>query len=215
MPGEGGLSLLRWSHQHCPGAEWIVLTGHFERLASAPWEQLMRSMVFEPFGLGSRRFGWPAIAAAPHQPWGHIGTPPQLRQHVPGTFWNFDLTTYLAPAGDVSCNVCDLAEYAAAHLRGLRGTDGVLSSASIRRLHTPPEIDAEGNGYASGWVLARTSDGSPEHWHNGSAGSFFAVVSIYPEDDLVIAVVTNYGLAAETPVYRMMEAIRARYVGSG
>lgn len=28
MPGEGGLSLLRWSQQHCPGAEWIVLTGH-------------------------------------------------------------------------------------------------------------------------------------------------------------------------------------------
>ncbi len=28
MPGEGGLSLLRWSQQHSPGAEWIVLTGH-------------------------------------------------------------------------------------------------------------------------------------------------------------------------------------------
>jgi len=28
MPGEGGLSLLRWSQQHGPGAEWIVLTGH-------------------------------------------------------------------------------------------------------------------------------------------------------------------------------------------
>jgi serine phosphatase RsbU (regulator of sigma subunit)/anti-anti-sigma regulatory factor len=28
MPGEGGLSLLRWSQLHCPGAEWIVLTGH-------------------------------------------------------------------------------------------------------------------------------------------------------------------------------------------
>jgi serine phosphatase RsbU (regulator of sigma subunit)/anti-anti-sigma regulatory factor len=28
MPGEGGLSLLRWSQQHCPGAQWIVLTGH-------------------------------------------------------------------------------------------------------------------------------------------------------------------------------------------
>jgi CubicO group peptidase (beta-lactamase class C family) len=186
-----------------------------ERLAGATWEQLMRSLVFEPFGLESARFGWPATAAAPHQPWGHIGAPPRLRPHEPGTFWNTDFTSYLAPAGDVSCNIGDLAEYAAVHLRGLRGADGVLTSASVRRLHTPlGALDAEGKGYASGWFIARTEDGRPEHWHSGSGGSFFAVVSIYPEDDLVIAVVTNYGLAAEKPVYPMMEAIRARYVAS-
>ncbi|MEN8182371.1 MAG: response regulator, partial [Myxococcota bacterium] len=28
MPGEGGLSLMRWSQQHSPGPEWIVLTGY-------------------------------------------------------------------------------------------------------------------------------------------------------------------------------------------
>jgi serine phosphatase RsbU (regulator of sigma subunit)/anti-anti-sigma regulatory factor len=28
MPEEGGLSLMQWSQQHCPGPAWIVLTGH-------------------------------------------------------------------------------------------------------------------------------------------------------------------------------------------
>jgi serine phosphatase RsbU (regulator of sigma subunit)/anti-anti-sigma regulatory factor len=28
MPGESGLSLMQWSHEHCPGASWIVLTGY-------------------------------------------------------------------------------------------------------------------------------------------------------------------------------------------
>jgi CubicO group peptidase (beta-lactamase class C family) len=172
---------------HYSNAGYAVAAAMVERLLDTPWEQLMTSLVFQPFGLESARFGWPATADSPHQPWGHLGAPPGLRPHVPGTFWNFDITTYLASAGDISCNVSDLAKYAAAHLRGLRGADGVLTSTSIRRLHTPPEIDAEGNGYASGWAIARTEDGRPEHWHSGSGGSFFAVVSIYPEDDLVIA----------------------------
>jgi hypothetical protein len=30
-------------------------------------------------------------------------------------------------------------------------------------------------------------------WHNGSAGSFFAWVTILAEDDMAIAVVTNVG----------------------
>jgi sigma-B regulation protein RsbU (phosphoserine phosphatase) len=28
MPDEGGLSLMQWSHEHCPGPSWIVLTGY-------------------------------------------------------------------------------------------------------------------------------------------------------------------------------------------
>jgi sigma-B regulation protein RsbU (phosphoserine phosphatase) len=28
MPEEGGLSLMQWSQEHCPGSAWIVLTGH-------------------------------------------------------------------------------------------------------------------------------------------------------------------------------------------
>jgi serine phosphatase RsbU (regulator of sigma subunit)/anti-anti-sigma regulatory factor len=28
MPGEGGLSLMQWSQEHCPGPAWIVLTGY-------------------------------------------------------------------------------------------------------------------------------------------------------------------------------------------
>ncbi len=28
MPDEGGLNLMQWSEEHCPGCAWIVLTGH-------------------------------------------------------------------------------------------------------------------------------------------------------------------------------------------
>ncbi len=218
LPHEGRLALTRQVLQerplaapgtatHYSNAGYVVAGTLVERLLDTSWDELVTSLVFEPFGLESARFGWPATADAPHQPWGHIGAPPGLRPHQPGTFWNFDFTSYLAPAGDISAHVTDLAEYAAAHLRGLRGADGALSSASIRRLHTPPELDAEGNGYASGWVIGRTADGRPEHWHDGSAGSFFAVVSIYPDDDLAITVLTNYGLPAETSVFQLMEEI--------
>jgi CubicO group peptidase (beta-lactamase class C family) len=191
-------------------AGYVVAATMVERLTGSSWEALVQALVFEPFGLESAQLGWPATAEAPQQPWGHVGAPPDLEPHEPGTRFNFDLTTYLAPAGDVNCNITDLAEYAAAHLQGLRGVDGALTSASIRRLHTPPDIDEEGAGYASGWAITRTRSGKPEHWHSGSGGSFYAVVSIYPDDDLAIAVLTNYGLPAEAPLYQMMEAFYER-----
>ncbi len=28
MPDEGGLTLMQWSHEHCPGPSWIMLTGY-------------------------------------------------------------------------------------------------------------------------------------------------------------------------------------------
>jgi hypothetical protein len=56
----------------------------------------------------------------------------------------------------------------------------------------------------------RTESGRPEHWHAGSGGSFFAVVSIYPEDNLAIVVLTNYGLPGESPVFGMMVALYQR-----
>ena len=220
-PQEGRLALVKQVLQDEPIAEpgtsmnysnagYVVATTMAERVTGASWEVLIKSLVFEPLGLESAQLGWPATAEAPHQPWGHSGAPPDLQPHEPGTLFNFDLTTYLAPSGDVNCNITDLAEYASAHLQGLRGADGALSSASIVRLHTPPELDEAGAGYAAGWAIARTESGRPEHWHSGSGGSFFAVVSIYPEDDLAIVVLTNYGLPAEASLYQMMQAIYER-----
>jgi hypothetical protein len=42
-------------------------------------------------------------------------------------------------------------------------------------------------------MVLTMSNGHRVSWHNGSAGSFFGWITIVPEDDVAIAVLTNVG----------------------
>ena len=185
-----------------------TIAGHIaERVARRPWEDLLRENVFRPLRLASASFGWPVTSERSDAPWGHWGTPPDLEPQVPGVY---DLGWYLAPAGDVQCTVEDLVRFGMFHVRGLRGADGWLKAETIRRLHQPPTAD--GMGYACGWVVGKPEGERLRHWHNGSAGTFFALLVIYPDDDVVVAVVTNAGPLAESAVEQVAAAIAERYV---
>jgi hypothetical protein len=48
-------------------------------------------------------------------------------------------------------------------------------------------------GYAGGWLERTLPNDHRVSWHNGSAGSFFGWLTIAPDDDLAIAVMTNVG----------------------
>ena len=123
---------------------------------------------------------------------------------------DFDIGTYAAPAGDVSCSIEDLARYASFHLQGLQGQDGAIKAKTIRRLHTASASDTGKRRYASGWCLSETDSGEPTHFHNGSAGTFFALLYIYPESDLAIVIATNVGIQASSYVEEMADVIHQR-----
>ena len=195
-------------------AGYVVAAYMAERASKRSWEDLIRSMVFGPLDLKTAGFGWPATDARPDQPRGHFGVPPNQRVQQIGEhgLGDFDLGTYYAPAGDVHCSIDDLARYASFHLEGLRGKDGVLKASTIRRLHTPP--DANGSmKYAAGWGIKQTDSGEPVHWHNGSAGTFFALVFIYPQSDLAVVIATNAGMNASAYVEKMAYKIYKRVTG--
>jgi D-alanyl-D-alanine carboxypeptidase len=151
-----------------------------ERVTGMRWERLMTDRVFAPLGMDAG-FGWPA-AAHPRQPWGHrpgwLGPQPV----APGS--PFPLPDFFRPAGDIRASLNDYARFVQAHLAGLRGRDGMLRSAAVRRLHTPIE------GYGLGWGVGEF-DGALSSGHVGSAGSFLAVVSIWPTQDLAVTVAAN------------------------
>lgn len=50
------------------------------------------------------------------------------------------------------------------------------------------------------------------HWHNGSAGTYFAVMEVYPKSGLVIVVVTNVGLEGQAIGDKIISAIRAKEI---
>jgi len=47
--------------------------------------------------------------------------------------------------------------------------------------------------YSFGWAITRTDSGDPIHTHRGSAGSFFAEIRLYPEQNLGIVLMSNAG----------------------
>jgi CubicO group peptidase (beta-lactamase class C family) len=191
-------------------AGYVVAAYMAERVAKRSWEELMGSLVFEPLELRSTGFGWPATLDRPNQPLGHYGTPPDLTAQEIGEGRTGD--DYYGPAGSVHCSIEDLARFAAFHLQGVHGRDGALKAVTVRRLHTP----AKGGHYMGGWGIRESEEGKRRHGHEGTGGTFFAEITLYPDSDLAIVAATNCGPSVEPFLERMKEAIvRRMTLGSG
>ncbi len=179
-----------------------AIAGHIAEVAAgSTWETLMVETVFEPIGMTTAALGWPATTGHPDRPRGHYNEAGELRAQG---IDEYALGSFIAPAGDVHCSAKDLANYGRAHLNGLAGKDGVVTAKTIRRLHTP--IGDSKRRYAGGWVITETPASGELHWHNGSAGTFYASLSIWPDRDLVIAVLTNSVSPSGEPIIEKMNA---------
>ncbi len=96
-------------------AGYVVAGYMAERVTRRSWEELMRSLVFEPLELRSAGFRWPATEDRPNQPLGHVGTPPHLG--VQDSDEDLSGEDYYGPAGSVHCSIEDLARYCAMRVR--------------------------------------------------------------------------------------------------
>jgi CubicO group peptidase (beta-lactamase class C family) len=182
---------------------FVVAAAMAERATGRPWEALVRERVFAPLGITTAGFGWPAAGGAA-QPWGHLETASGLEPLDPDG--DLQLPAWHRPAGDIHLSPRDYARFMQAHLRGLRGRDGIVRASTIRHLHTPL-----GGPNGLGWGV-RTVDGLPRSTHNGGTGLFYAVVALDPARDLGIAVFANSDRADdEAAANRLLAALLALY----
>lgn len=158
-----------------------------EKASGKTWEELMRSMLFEPLGMTSAGFGAPASPGQVDQPWGHTrGTGIKAVPPGPGA----DNPLAISPAGAVHCSLGDLAKYAAFHMAAERGESKLLKAETARKLH-----QSAGDDYALGWVvLKRKWAGDRALMHNGSNTMFYVVVWMAPEKNCAMIVATNIGV---------------------
>lgn len=167
-------------------ADYGILAALAETKTGIAWQDLMKMKLFAPAKMPSADFGWPRDEKHPKEPLGHWqrgeGNP---APHPPDSGYRLDQA--IAPAGDAHCTVQDFARFAMLHLNGLRDKDSALKSATIKKLHEPA-LDS----YACGWVERSFGD-TKVSWHNGSAGTFFAWMTVAPERNMAIVVVTNSG----------------------
>eukprot|EP01031_Cornospumella_fuschlensis_P046005 gene46005-56308_t len=172
-----------------PGSQFLysnqsyAVAGHMlETIAGQPWEELLRSRVFEPLGMRSAGFGAPDNTLA--QPWGHSrqrgNTVPSLLDNPPA----------IAPAATVHCSLEDLATFA--HLHIDRGEVlGILTPASFRHMHA---LQLDDDSYACGWMSV------PRDWaagqalhHSGSNTLWHVSMWLAPERRFVVIAATNVG----------------------
>lgn len=188
--------LLREAPRHAPGsaslysnAGYVLVGMMLEAASEQTWENLLVHELFRPLGLSSAGIGSPGQAVEPpDQPRGHRLEAGAVRPVEPGLF--ADHPPALAPAGTVHMNLQDLATYLQAHLRGLRGMqDGFLPPELFQRLHQPGDHPL----YALGWFVgpAAWSRGTVSA-HEGSNTFWLALAWLSPEEDTVLAIVSNH-----------------------
>ena len=162
-----------------------------EKATGKTWEDLLRSMLFEPLSMTTAGFGAPASVDKVDQPWGHKKKMLSGREPVPPGP-GADNPLAISPAGAVHCSMGDLAKYAAFHMAGERGESKLLKAESFKKLHTAV---ADNDDYALGWmVLKRAWANGRALMHNGSNTMFYVVVWMAPEKNCAVIVASNVGV---------------------
>ena len=184
-------------------AGYSIAAAMLEEVTGRTWNALLEERLFTPLGMTTAGFGWPALLD-PDQPWGHWMVNGALQPHPPDG--PYELGEIIGPAGDVHVSIGDFARFVQLHLRGMRGQDGLLSSATIGYLHTPI------GSYALGWGVYDVS-GHQISGHNGSAGTFYATMAISRTRDWGVVIATNAGGDTAAGVCNSLLAVLlARYL---
>ncbi len=176
-----------------------------ERQTETPWEELVERMVFDQLGMDRSGVGWPATAARPDEPLGHAGGQPVAMDAYP-------LGSFMSPAGNLHMSIGDLARFARFHLLGLIDARDAERARVVRSLHEPATTLDPRSPHAAGWIL-RVREGEPTvHWHNGSVGTFYALVAIIPAERMAVVVAANSGdlQRVEAGAWRIVEELRER-----
>jgi CubicO group peptidase (beta-lactamase class C family) len=183
---------------HPPGSAYLYSNASFalagvmlELRAAKPWEELMRTELFEPLGMTTAGFGAPGVAGRLEQPEGHRagpepGSPPVPVEVGPGA----DNPAAIGPAGTVHASLGDWGRFLAAHLDGFAGRGEFLRPATWARLHRP----LDGQEYGFGWAFTER-DWAPglALTHSGSNTFWFCTAWMAPASDLAVLVTANAG----------------------
>ena len=167
---------------------YVVAGAMIERVMGEQWEDLIVTHVFNPLGMFTASFGAPGRAGSYLQPWGHALENGNYSPVEPGP--SADSPEVVGPAGTVHMSMADLARYAAAHIAGARGADGLVTAETFAKLHQQTPGTASGLG----WLLAvRTwANGIALH-HEGSNQFWYANMWLAANRDFGVLAITNAG----------------------
>ena len=194
-------------------AGYAIAAHMAERVAKKPYERLMRELVFNPLKMSSAQFGVPGTdgnPGGPDQLNGHSYGQKGLETHVMN---EPKLVAIQSPGGlGLSMSLGDLLKFAQYHLAGLRGHVTLMSPQTFAVLHKPAESGPGVYKYACGWVIEDNQTKDSFYTHNGTDGTFFAEIAIWPTQNLAAVAAINAAnkQSPSTPLQAIL-AIYHRY----
>jgi CubicO group peptidase (beta-lactamase class C family) len=174
-----------------------------ETAAGKPYEELIKEKIFNPLGMKDAKIGgWPASPAEPSQPRGHYAVPndnPKPQDLAD----EYVFPDWMNPSGGVNCSIIDFAQYVMENLAGLKGHGKLLDKKAYENIHSIHitakisdmyiGVEQDGNitmGY--GWAVFPVEGGNLSA-ADGSGGTFYATIAVYPALDIAFAGFTNCG----------------------
>jgi len=126
------------------------------------WEELIRTLIFQPLGITTVGFGGSAAGNQIDQPWQHrfddgVYVPVPAEELEP---------PYIGPCGLIQISLPDWAKFIIMHLKGEEGGSPLLKPETFKILHTPP-FQTGHPDYALGWGIS-DYHGTTVLVHNGT-----------------------------------------------
>lgn len=176
--------------EHAPGTRylyssygWNLLAAVVEGASGEPFLPHVRERVFRPLGMRH--------TVAEHQDSIIEGRARFYDRTADGRLVNAPWVdnSYKWAGGGFIATAEDVARFGSAHLR-----PGYLRAESLRLLWTPQRT-AEGRetGYGVGWAAGRDDAGRRTASHSGGAVGGSAFLLVYPDQGVVVAMLTNTG----------------------
>jgi CubicO group peptidase (beta-lactamase class C family) len=166
----------------------ILVASYIERRLRVPYERLMAQRIFRPLGMSTAGFGPMCAQNTVNGPWEHVRDGNTIKPIPPDPAQRSQARSPVGRNGH--CSVIDFGKFAALHLKGARGTSRFLKPETFKTLHTP----VLQSNYALGWGRHKAS------WHrglslahDGSNGRNMCSVTIVPDENYAICVMTNIG----------------------
>jgi CubicO group peptidase (beta-lactamase class C family) len=161
------------------------------KAAGTDWDTLMAEYILEPLGMNSTSTSVSEAQEDPRLSLGYL--------------WDEDLQEYeykpmrnldnIAPAGSISSNVLDMAQWLRLQLgRGQYEGERLISEGQLQETWTSQIEIAEGVSYGLGWMLHEW-ESQPVIEHGGNVDGFSAEVALLPESDLGFVLLTNASLS--------------------
>jgi CubicO group peptidase (beta-lactamase class C family) len=167
------------------------------RAANTTWDDFVAQRIFRPLGMTNSNTTIRALAGRPDVASPHAEIDDTVRV-IP---WrNID---NIAPAGSINSNVVDMAQWVRLQLgKGKYAGRQLLTSAQIEEMHTPHTIIRQDAAfrmlfpgvnffeYGLGWFL-QDYRGKKVVQHGGNIDGMSALVTMIPEDNFGMVILTN------------------------